>query len=58
MNDWTQIARVEKERSYVNRISWPFDKYPDMPLLDAGAELTLLEAEGPGVVTCIHAAKL
>lgn len=58
MNDWTKIARVEKERSYVNRISWPFDKYPDMPLLDAGSELTLLEAEGPGVVTCIHAAKL
>lgn len=35
--------------------TWPYDKYPRMPELKAGAAVTILEAEGPGVVETIHA---
>lgn len=56
MNNWQDIARVETARSRLERITWPYDKYPDMPQLLAGKEITLLDAQGPGVVTNLHVA--
>jgi len=35
--------------------TWPYDKYPQMPELKAGATVTILEAQGSGVVETIHA---
>lgn len=35
--------------------TWPYDKYPEMPELKAGATVTLLDVDGPGVVTNLHA---
>ncbi len=37
--------------------AWPYDKYPEMPRLTAHSAITLLEAEGPGVMTCLHATR-
>lgn len=54
MNNWKDIARVDTAKSRLERITWPYDKYPDMPQLTAGSEITLLDAEGPGVVTNLH----
>ncbi len=41
--------------THVVPATWPYDKYPAMPELKAGACITLLDAAGPGVVTNIHA---
>ena len=35
--------------------TWPYDKYPDMPELKAGSTVTLLDTDGPGIVTSLHA---
>ncbi len=37
--------------------AWPYDKYPGAPRLTARSVITLLEAEGPGIVNCIHATR-
>lgn len=42
-------------RTHLVPATWPYDKHPDMPELKAHAMVTLLDAEGPGVVTNIHA---
>ncbi len=57
MNDWKAIACLDTRRSYLTRICWPYDKYPDMKQLLAGTSVTLLDVDGPGVVTNIHSAK-
>ena len=41
--------------SHVVPATWPYDKYPDMPELKAKSEITLLDTDGPGIVSCIHA---
>lgn len=56
--DWEKIARRDESRSYLERVCWPYDKYPDMPQLTAGSEIVLLDADGPGVVTNLHSSKM
>jgi len=58
MSNWMDTARLDTRPSRLERICWPYDKYPDMPQLLAGAEITLLDADGPGVVTNLHAAAM
>ncbi len=56
MQDWKETARVDTGRARLSTALWPYDKYPDMPQLKAGGTVCVMDAEGPGVVTCIHAA--
>lgn len=58
MENWMDISRVDTQKSRLERICWPYDKYPKLPQLMAGSEVVLLDAEGPGVVTNIHAAHM
>ena len=54
MHDWKEISRVDTGRACLSRALWPYDKYPDAPQLMAGSTVCILDAEGPGVVTCFH----
>ena len=54
MESWKEIAGLGDARTRLNGITWPYDKYPDMPQLLAGTAVVLIDAEGPGVVTNIH----
>lgn len=58
MENWMDTARVDAGRSKLERVCWPYDKYPELPQLMAGSEIVLLDAEGPGVVTNLHASKM
>lgn len=54
MNDWKEIAKLDTKQSKLVRICWPYDKYPDMQQLKAGMSVTLLDVDGPGVITNMH----
>jgi hypothetical protein len=45
-------------QTHLERACWPYDKYPDLPQLTAGARVALLDADGPGVVTNLHASRM
>jgi Protein of unknown function (DUF2961) len=49
-----QNALLYKGRSRLSAVTWPYDKYPEMPELDRGKKITLIDADGPGVITQIH----
>ncbi len=53
-SSWETITACGGNRQRLQRITWPYDKYPDMPQLTAGARITLLDTVGPGVVTNLH----
>lgn len=54
MNSWTAMTTVESGLSHLVPSTWPYDKYPAAPELDAGATVTLIDQDGPGVITCLH----
>lgn len=54
MISWQNLAATGNAESRVIPGTWSRDKYPDMPELDAGASITMLNAVGPGVITNIH----
>jgi hypothetical protein len=54
MQTWKQLASVGGGASHMIPSTWPYDKYPDMPELDAGKSVTLIDQDGPGVVSCLH----
>jgi hypothetical protein len=49
-----QNALISRGRSRLCYATWPYDKYPEMPELDRGETITLIDSAGPGVVTQIH----
>lgn len=51
---WQNICRIVSGKSHLVPATWPYDKYPNMPELSAGAKITLLDQDGPGVVSCLH----
>ena len=51
MSAWSDIARLDKDHSFLERVCWPYDKYPDMPELKAGAQIVLLDADN---LVCLH----
>ncbi|HOP12031.1 MAG TPA: DUF2961 domain-containing protein [Oscillospiraceae bacterium] len=57
MNDNCDLAKLTDSVSQNAVSAWPYDKYPDMPRLTAHSVIALLETDGPGVVTCIHATR-
>jgi hypothetical protein len=54
MNHWHEIASIGKAASRMVPSTWPYDKYPEMPELDAGKTVTLIDQDGPGMVSCLH----
>ena len=54
MNHWTQLTSVGKATSHLVPSTWPYDKFPDTPELNAGTTVTLIDQDGPGVVSCLH----
>jgi hypothetical protein len=53
-DSWQEIAAVQPGRSRLVPSTWPYDKYPNAPELDAGKTVTLIDQDGPGVITCLH----
>jgi hypothetical protein len=57
MNDWQELTvagGTHYVRSHLVPSTWPYDKYPQMPELDAGCTVTLIDQDGPGVISCLH----
>ena len=52
---WQNLTKIGGANSRTVPGTWTKDKYPDMPELFAGEAVTVLDVDGPGVVTCIHA---
>jgi len=52
-----ELAKLSDSVSRNAVSAWPYDKYPDTPRLTAHSIITLLETDGPGVVTCLHATR-
>ena len=48
-------ACVTGNRSRVLNISWNNDKYPDAPVFTPRKTLTVMDEDGPGMITTIHA---
>lgn len=57
-DDWQQLTVVGGgSQSRLQPSHWPYDKYPDLPEITPKSKTTLLDVDGPGVVTLIHASK-
>jgi hypothetical protein len=57
MNTWQELTATGSThgvRSHMIPSTWPYDKYPEMPELDAGRTVILIDQDGPGVVSCLH----
>ena len=55
IRSWENLTRIGEADSRVVPSTWSKDKYPDMPELYGGTSVTILDVDGPGVITCIHA---
>lgn len=55
MNDkWMHLSGIGGKQSKLRPATWPYDKYPQMEQLKAKTKITILDEEGPGVISCIH----
>lgn len=54
MNDRISLARIGGNPSRLVNFSWSHDKYPEMPLFDARVKLTVMDVDGPGIITNFH----
>ena len=45
---------LQPGRTYLSSVTWPYDKYPGMQELNGRAVITLIDRDGPGVVSQIH----
>lgn len=54
-DDWQQLTAVGGgTQSRLQPSHWPYDKYPKMPEITPKSKTTLLDVDGPGVVTLFH----
>jgi hypothetical protein len=51
---WQEISAVKDRKTHVVPQTWTLDKYPEAPTLLPHAKVTLLDQQGPGVVTLLH----
>jgi len=57
-DDWQQLTTVGGgTQSQMQPSHWPYDKYPNIPEVTPHSKTLLLDVDGPGVVTLIHASK-
>ena len=52
---WVEISTVKDQKTHMIPATWTLDKYPDAETLKPHSRITLLDQEGPGVVTLFHA---
>jgi hypothetical protein len=54
LSAWQELSAVGGARSRMIPSTWCYDKYPDLPELNAGKTVTLIDQDGPGVISCLH----
>lgn len=52
--NWAEITAVREESTRMIPSTWTLDKYPEAETLQPHATVTLLDQDGPGVVTQLH----
>ena len=52
---WRDLSAVGGKRTHLEPATWTLEKYPDAPTLTPGEKVALLDQDGPGVVTLLHA---
>lgn len=58
MSDDLRLAALGGPRLQMQHAGWAIDAYPELPMLDAGAEMTVAEIEGPAAITTLHVSRL
>ena len=51
---WQTITAIPNAKTHLVPRTWTLDKYPDAPTLLPHSKVTVLDHEGPGVVTNFH----
>ena len=51
---WAEITAVRDRTTRMIPATWTLDKYPDAETLKAHTSITLLDQDGPGVITQLH----
>ena len=52
--NWQEITAIPDAKTHLVPRTWTLDKYPDAPTLMPNSKVTILDQEGPGVVTNFH----
>lgn len=53
--DWIEITSVRNRTTHMLPATWTLDKYPDAETLKPNSTITLIDQDGPGVITQLHA---
>jgi hypothetical protein len=51
---WQKITAIPDAKTHLVPRTWTLDKYPDAPTLTPHSKVTVLDQDGPGVVTHFH----
>jgi hypothetical protein len=51
---WQDISRIQDKKTHMDPATWTLDKYPEAATLKPHTKITLLDQDGPGVVTLFH----
>ena len=51
---WQEVSAVKDRKTHMVPRTWTLDKYPDAPTLKPHSKITVLDKDGPGVVTLFH----
>jgi len=54
LGGWQKITAIPDAKTHLVPRTWTLDKYPDAPTLTPHSKVTLLDQDGPGVVTNFH----
>jgi len=54
---WQRIVAIPDAKTHLVPRTWTLDKYPDAPTLTPHSKVTLLDQDGPGVVTNLHVSR-
>ena len=51
---WQEISTIKDVKTHMVPATWTLDKYPNAPTLKPHTKVTILDQDGPGVVTLFH----
>jgi hypothetical protein len=54
LGSWQQLAALGGTQSRMSTAHWPYDKHPETPEITPRSTTTILDVDGPGVVSCLH----
>ena len=54
LGNWQKITAIPDAKTHLVPRTWTLDKYPDAPTLTPHSKVTILDQDGPGVVTNFH----